>query len=62
MTKYAFRFEYLHTGLGLFIGTANRNYQINDFWLGVSKKVSNIISTTIKNTQFSKITGVWLEK
>ena len=51
-----------YTGWGICSGTANQNLQIKDFWLGVSKKVSNIISTTIKNTQFSKITGGWLKK
>ena len=51
-----------YTGWGLCSGTANSNLQINDFWLGVSKKVNNIISTYIKDTPFSKVTGVWPEK
>ena len=38
------------TGRVLCSGTANGNYQITDFRLGISKKVSNIISITIKNT------------
>ena len=50
------------TGWGLCIGTANGNYWITDFWLGISKKVNNIISTSLKNTLFQKITGAWLEK
>ena len=37
-------------------------YWITDFWLGISKKVNNIISTSLKNTLFQKITGAWLEK
>ena len=52
----------LCTGWGLCIGTANGNYWITDFWLGISKKVNNIISTSLKNTLFQKITGAWLEK
>ena len=51
-----------YTGWGLCIGTANGNYWITDFWLGISKKVNNIISTSLKNTLFQKITGAWLEK
>ena len=54
--------SYVHTGWGLCIGTANGNYWITDFWLGISKKVNNIISTSLKNTLFQKITGAWLEK
>ena len=40
------------TGWGLCIGTANRIYQITDFWLGLSKKVKNIISKSVKNVRF----------
>ena len=39
---------YYTTGWGLCIGIANGNYWITDFWLGVSKKVNNIISTSLK--------------
>ena len=53
---------YIYTGWGLCIGTANGNCWITDFWLGISKKVNNIISTSLKNTLFQKITGAWLEK
>ena len=42
--------RYLHTGCVLCSGTVNGNYQITDFRLGISKKNSNIISITIKNT------------
>ena len=52
----------MYTGWGFCIGTANGNYWITDFWLGISKKVNNIISTSLKNTLFQKITGAWLEK
>ena len=31
------------TGWGLCPGTANRDYQIMDFWLGISKNVQIII-------------------
>ena len=55
-------FKWDTTGWGLCIGTANGNYWITDFWLGISKKVNNIISTSLKNTLFQKITGAWLEK
>ena len=52
----------LFTGRVLCISTEIGNLNINDFWLGVSKKVINIISTPIQFTRFSKVTGVWLEK
>ena len=43
-------------------GTANENYEIADFWLSVSKKVNNIISKSIKNACFKKVSGLWLKK
>ena len=52
----------LYTGWGLCIGTANGNYWITDFWWGISKTANNIISTSLKNTWFQKVTGVWLKK
>ena len=49
------------TGWGLCPGTANRGYQITDFWLEISKNDNNIIWTSLKNTCFYKVTGVWLK-
>ena len=40
------------TWWGLCPGTANRDYQITDFWLEISKNDNNIIWTSIKNTWF----------
>ena len=51
-----------YTGWGLCIGTKNGNYWITDFWWGISKKVNNIILTSLKNTWFQKVTGAWLKK
>ena len=61
-TKDVYRWGNEDTGWKICSITANWNLQINDFWLGVSKKVNNIILTSIKDTPFSKVTGVWLEK
>ena len=50
-----------YTYLGMILNKKISFLEITDFWSEISKNDTNIIWTPIKNTQFFKVTRMWLK-